>query len=97
VVVEAPVPVTGKVGGGKRPVGKWERRVLDVMGEIALGQNSGIEVDEVLKEVIERAPPHDGMGRDTRKQHARRALMALCEGDEAPYFYDKETNCLEVL
>lgn len=97
VVVEAPVPTMGKVGGGKRPVGKWERLVIDVMGEIALGQNSGIEVDAVLKEVIARSPPHDGMGRDTRKQHARRALMALCEGDEAPYFHDKETNCLEVL
>lgn len=96
VVVEAALPVISKVNG-RRLLGKWEKLVQEVVGEIALGQNSGIEVDAVLKEVVAKSPPHDGRGRDTRKQHARRALMALCEGDEAPYYFDKETNCLEVL
>lgn len=96
VVQEAQIPMTGKVGSnGRRPLGKWERIVQEVVGEIALGQNSGIEVDQVLAEVVRRSPPVEAGKRDTRKQHARRALSALCEGDEAPYFL--EGDCLAVL
>jgi len=96
VVQEAQIPMTGKVGSnGRRPLGKWERLVQEVVGEIALGQNSGIEVDQVLAEVVRRSSPVEAGKRDTRKQHARRALSALCEGDEAPYFL--EGDCLAVL
>lgn len=96
IVKEAELPVTGKVGSQvQRPLGKWERLVQDVVGEIAIGQNSGIEVDHVLAEVVRRAPAAEPGKRDTRKQHARRALLALCEGDDAPYFM--EGDCLEVL
>ena len=73
----------------------WEKLVLDVVGEIALGQNSGIEVDQVLAEVVRRGPAADEGKRDTRKQRARRALLSLCEGDEAPFFL--ENDCLAVL
>ena len=78
-----------------KPAGKWEKLVAEVISEIALAQTSGIEVEHVIDEVARRAPePEDGK-RDTRKQHARRALKALSEGDDAPYFVDGE--CLEVL
>lgn len=95
VVRPAEVPMVGRLGQGRRPLGKWERIVQEVVGEIALGQNSGIEVDHVLTEVVRRAPAVEDGKRDTRKQHARRALLALCEGDDAPYF--KEGDCLTVL
>lgn len=96
IVSAAEVPMSGKVGSqGRRPLGKWERLVQEVVGEIALGQNSGIEVDQVLAEVVRRSPAVEAGKRDTRKQHARRALSALCEGDEAPYFM--EGDCLTVL
>jgi len=92
VVVEAEVPTV--VGRG-RPVGKWEKLVLDVVSEIALGQNAGIEVDAVIEEAVRRSPAPEKGKRDTRKQHARRALMALCEGDDAPFFL--EEDCISVL
>jgi hypothetical protein len=96
VAVEAEVPVFTKAGTvSAKTTGKWERLVLDVVGEIALGQTSGIEIEHVIEEVARRAPAPEGGKRDTRKQHARRALKMLSEGDEAPYFI--EDGCLEVL
>lgn len=95
VVLPAEVAMIGKVGQGRRPLGKWERLVQEVIGEIALGQNSGIEVAHVLAEVVRRAPAVEVGKRDTRKQLARRALLALCDGDDAPYFM--EGDCLTVL
>lgn len=91
VVRPANTPVVGRIGHARRAVGKWERLVLEVVGEIALGQNAGIEVDQVLAEVVRRSPPIEDGRRDTRKQVARRALLALCEGDEAPYFLEGDT------
>lgn len=96
VAVEAEVPVFTKAGTvSAKTVGKWERLVHDVVGEIALSQTSGIEIEHVIDEVMRRAPAPEGGKRDTRKQHARRALKSLSEGDDAPYFI--EDNCLEVL
>lgn len=68
----------------------------DVIQEFALAQNSGIELEEVLKEAARRLPePKDGK-RDTRKQHVKRAIMdQLCSGDDAPYML--EEGCLSVL
>lgn len=94
VIREAEIPAGGRIDSKKR-VGPWEKLVLDVVGEIALGQNSGIEVDQVLAEVVRRGPAAEEGKRDTRKQRARRALLTLCEGDEAPFFL--ENDCLSVL
>lgn len=94
VIREAEIPAGGRIDPKKR-VGPWEKLVLDVVGEIALGQNSGIEVDQVLAEVVRRGPAAEEGKRDTRKQRARRALLTLCEGDEAPFFL--ENDCLSVL
>lgn len=96
VAAEAEAPVFTRAGAvAARPAGKWERLVQEVVGEIALGQTSGIEVEPVIEEVVRRAPPPEAGKRDTRKQLARRALKALSEGDAAPYFM--EDDCLEVL
>lgn len=91
-VVEAEMPMIGRVGTmGRRPMGKWERLVQAVMNEIAFSQTAGIEVDHVLAEVVLRAPPAEEGKRDTRKQHARRALTAMCEGDDALYILEGDS------
>lgn len=94
VVKEADVPTAGAIDTKKR-IGPWEKLVLDVMGDIALGQNSGIDVDQVIAEVVRRGPAAEEGKRDTRKQRARRALLTLCDGDDAPFFM--EGDCLSVL
>jgi KaiC/GvpD/RAD55 family RecA-like ATPase len=92
VVVEAAMPAVGTLA---KPLGKHETIVNAVIQEFAQAQTTGIEVAAVLAEAVRRMPaPEDGK-RDTRKQHARRALMALCEGDEAPYLV--EDDCLSVM
>lgn len=95
-VVEAPVPVA-QGAGRARPLGKWEALLAQVVGEMALAQSSGIEVQAVLDEALRRAPAPEAGKRDTRKQLAKRALQSLCEGDDAPYWLDPETGCLELL
>lgn len=96
VIKETEVPLTGKIGSrGRRPLGVWERRVQEVVEEFAFAQNGGIETDQVIAEVLRRAPPVEEGKRDTRKQQAKRALEALCQGDDAPYFL--EDGCLSVL
>jgi KaiC/GvpD/RAD55 family RecA-like ATPase len=94
VAIEAAVPSQGARNAKK--LGPWEQLVYEVVSEFAQGQNSGIELSAVLDEVIERKPKPEKGKRDTRRQHARRALLALCQGDEAPFFLDDD-GCLSVL
>jgi hypothetical protein len=94
VVKEAEIPTTGRLDPKKR-IGPWEKLVLDVVGEMALGQNAGIEVEAVIAEAVRRGPVAEDGKRDTRKQRARRALLSLCDGDDAPFFL--EGDCLSVL
>jgi hypothetical protein len=50
----------------------------------------------VLAEAVKRMPaPTDGK-RDTRKQHAKRALESLCNGDTAPYWIGDD-GCIAVM
>jgi len=76
-----------------RVLGKVEKLVVEVVNEMAQFQNAGIEIKFVLDEVIKKMDKPDG--RDTRRQKAKKALLALCEGDDAPYF--AENDCLEIL
>lgn len=92
VVVDAEIPTAGVVA---KALGKWEKIVDGVLQDFGKAQLAGIEVAEVLREALRRAPdPVEGK-RDTRRQHLRRALSALCEGDESPYFL--EGDCISIL
>jgi len=88
VVVEQEVPTAKML----RTLGPREEIVNAVIQEFALAQTSGIEIRAVLAESVKRmSPPEDGK-RDTRKQHARRALESLCKGDDAPYFLEDDAT-----
>lgn len=95
VAIEAAVPVMGKNGKTKK-MGEWEQTVYDVVSEFAQAQSEGIEMTAVLDEVVERRPKPENGKRDTRRQLARRALLALSEGDDS-YFMIDETGCVVVL
>lgn len=96
VVVEASMPVMGKGTDGRRkPMGEWERRVMEVVSEFAIGQSAGIEVKAVVEEVARRSPAPESGRRDARKQHAKRALMGLCDGPDAPFWI--EDDCLAMI
>lgn len=91
VVVEAQLPTARVV----RALGAVEQVVNAVVQEMAEAQTSGIEVEAVLKEAVKRLPEPEDRKRDTRRMRARRALKALCEGDDAPYL--EEDGCLSVV
>jgi hypothetical protein len=95
-VVEAEVPsgLHGSAKSAKSGAGKWTSVVISVVSEFGLAQSAGIEVEAVIAECLSRTEAPAGK-RDTRKQHIRRALKALCTGDDAPYF--EEDGCLEIL
>jgi hypothetical protein len=93
VVIEAQMPVPG--AGPARKLGPVEKAVNDVIQEFAVAQTEGIEIGPVLAEAVKRIePPADGK-RDTRKQRARRALEALCAGDDAPYWI-ADDGCITI-
>jgi len=92
-VVEAAVPTVGRT---LKVMGPKEAIVNAVIQEMAQAQTSGIEVAAVITESVKRMePPADGK-RDTRKQHARRALESLCNGDDAPYWL-RDDGTVEVV
>ncbi len=96
-VVEAAVPAVG--GVADRKLGKNEKVVVEVIGEIAESQTAGIEVGPVLTEVAKRLMARDGVDRDPKgnaKRNARKALNNLCQGEDRLYELDAETNTLEV-
>jgi hypothetical protein len=85
-----------EIGTLTRPLGAKEAIVNQVIAEMAQSQTGGIEVAAVINESASRMPaPTDGK-RDTRKQHAKRALESLTTGESAPYWID-ETGCICVL
>jgi hypothetical protein len=84
VVIEAQMPVPG--AGPARKLGPVEVIVNTVIQEFAVAQTEGIEAGVVLAEAVKRMDPPGDRKRDTRKQRARRALEALCNGDDAPYY-----------
>lgn len=98
VVVETAMPVIG--AGPAKKLGKNEKVVNDVLQEYALAQTAGIEIKPVLEEAARRMMERDGVEADKKgnfKSNARRALHKLCEGDDAPYWLDPETNTIEVM
>lgn len=81
VVVDQEIP-TAKV---LRVLGPLECLVNGVIQAIAQAQTTGIEVNAVLVESVAKMDPPATGSRDTRRQRARRALNALCDGPDAPY------------
>lgn len=97
VIKEAEINLAGATSANAKPMGPVEKVVATVVGEMAEFQTAGIEVDAVLKEAAKRMDPPEDRKRDTRRQRARRALEALCDGDTAPYYWDKEDNTLSIV
>jgi hypothetical protein len=93
VVIETAMPVIG--AGALRKLGPVEKIINAVVQEFAVAQSSGIEVGQVLAEAVKRMDPPEDRKRDTRKQRARRALEALCNGDDAPYYLGDDA-CLTI-
>jgi hypothetical protein len=94
VVREIEVPTSG-LGSEAKKMGPKETIVHAIVMEMAEFQNTGIEVEAVIKEAVKRLPaPEDGK-RDTRKQHAKRALESLTRGDSAPFWI--EDGCISVV
>ncbi len=83
VVIESEIMAI-RPGSVRRRFGPWEQLVVDALG--ALGESPTVD-DVVNWAASNRAAPEPGK-RDTRKFQARRALMGLCEGDEAPFWVD---------
>lgn len=90
VVVEAEL----KQASGGKPMGPVATIVHAVVMEMAQAQNSGIEVEAVIKEAVRRLPEAEDGKRDTRKQRVRRALETLTEGDLAPFWV--EDGCVVI-
>jgi len=89
VTIEADVPVTaGAIAG--RKLGKWERLAMDVIAEFSQAQTTGIELDQVLDEMIRRTDPPGPGERDSRKYLSKRAVNRLAE-DCALYLEDDNT------
>lgn len=97
VVVDAEIPVGGV---STKPLSKNQKIVAEVMSEIAESQTAGIEVGFVVAEVAKRMMVRDGVEADQKgnfKSRARTALNALCNGEDALYELDAETNTVEIL
>lgn len=73
-----------------RKLGPVGHMVNSVIQEMAQAQTAGIEVEAVLDETIKRMPEPEKGKRDTRRQVARRALLGMCEGDDAPYMLEDD-------
>lgn len=95
VVRETAAPAVHQVGSALRDIGPVGRAVVDAVNEMAKAQTSGIEVEAVLTGAAARLPEPETGKRDTRKQRAKRALLALCEGEASPYFM--EDGCISLV
>ncbi len=96
VVIEAELPAAGQVGAIKRKLGKWEQHVVAVLSEFAAVQTTGIESTAVLDAVVEREPRGNENVRDTRRQHARRALTTLLNEPDGPYDMGDD-GCISII
>ncbi|MBT9467204.1 AAA family ATPase [Hydrogenophaga sp.] len=94
VVREAALPAVQQVREFGRRMGKWEAFVVAAINEIAQSQTAGIELSAVIDAAVALGPKPEEGKRDTRKQHAKRALQALCDEPDSPYFV--EDGCLSL-
>jgi hypothetical protein len=95
VVREAQLPAVQQVGSAMKDLGPVGRAVVEAVNEMAVAQTSGLEVTAIVEAAAKRMPEPESSKRDTRKQRAKRALLALCEGETAPYFL--EDGCISIV
>ena len=93
VVREAVVNKAKSIG---KVLGPNETIVNQVIQEMAKVQTAGIEGEAIIVEAVRLMPEPEEGKRDTRRQHAKRALKSLCEGDTAPYEMGDD-GCVSVL
>lgn len=95
IVAEAPVPAGGASRlAPARKLGKWEQHVLAAIQEIAVAQTAGIEVSAVLDLAVMKEPKPEG--KDTRRQHAKRALGNLIDEPDSAYFMDEDGKTFSI-
>lgn len=94
VIKETEVNLAGATSA--KPLGPIGIVVDAVIREMAEFQTAGIEVKEVLKEATKRLDAPTEGKRDIRRQRARQALEGLCDGESAPYYWDKSDDTLSV-
>jgi hypothetical protein len=92
VVRECEAPAVQQIGAIRRKLGKWETLVVEVINDMAKVQTAGIEVEAIVADALVRAPKPEG--KDTRKQYVKRALQALVDEPDSPYFL--EDGCLSI-
>jgi hypothetical protein len=79
--------VVQQVAASLRGLGKLQRKVLEVVNEMAEAQTDGIEVKAVVEEVVRRTGKTSERNANS---HARRALNELCERDDVSYVIENE-------
>jgi DNA-directed RNA polymerase subunit H (RpoH/RPB5) len=82
VVREAELPVIQQVDVAVKGLGKLQRKVLEVVNEMATAQTTGIEVTAVAEEVVRRM---GNTGVRNAMRNAKRALEELCNRDDVNY------------
>jgi hypothetical protein len=92
VVRECEAPAVQQIGAIRRKLGKWGTLVVEVINDMAKVQTAGIEVEAIVADALVRAPKPEG--KDTRKQYVKRALQALVDEPDSPYFL--EDGCLSI-
>lgn len=93
VVVEAAIVAKA---AKEKPVfaGRRELVILEVVGEMALAQSAGIEVDAVLDACVARTPPPEAGKKDYRRHNFRNTLSRMLEHELCPFF--EVDGCLEM-
>lgn len=82
VVRETELPAVQQVGAALKGLSKQQKVLVEVVNEIAAAQTDGIEVAEVIAEVLRRTGKD---GTRNGKRDVKRALDALCERDDVNY------------
>jgi hypothetical protein len=75
VVKELQALPAHQVAAARKKLGKWETLIVEAFN--AMTQSSGdtsVDCEQLVDKAVELAPPHDGPGRDTRRQHLKRAM-----------------------
>lgn len=85
IVVESELPSVRVIG---RAMGPVEEIVNGVIQDFAQSQTRGIEVEAIIVAAMNRIKRPSG--RDTRKQHIKRAVSTICSAPASPYVLEDD-------